>query len=441
MKAKYAFVIVLLICASCENPWMREILEPKTITYESNGGNRVPRKTVIKGVKVPMQWPSRIGYAFVAWYIDNGTFEEPWDFDVVPTADITLYAKWKLEPGSDGLEYALINGNTAYRVSRGTATGDIFIPVYYSPDPENGPYLPVTTISNGVDNDTSNAFGGSNSYNPAITSITFATGSQLTAINNSAFYGCRNLASINIPAGVTYIGESAFNMCYKLTGITIPAGITSISDYTFVSCTGLAGITLPNNLTSIGYEAFIECESLASITIPASVTSISENAFYGCLGLKTVTFAAGSQITAISGNAFGNCNSLTSINIPSSVTSIGYMAFNSCISLTSITLPNNLTTIGTNAFDYCISLTSITIPSSVTSIESNAFYDCHSLTSVTFAGTIASGSFDNGTGWNTVFPGNLRAKFYETNATNGTPGTYTTILTGSADSRVWTRQP
>jgi hypothetical protein len=36
-----------------------------------------------------------------------------------------------------------------------------------------------------------------------------------------------------------------------------------------------------------------------------------------------------------------------------------------------------------------------------------------------------------------VFPGDLRAKFYATDRTNGTPGTYTRP---SGSSNTWTRQ-
>jgi hypothetical protein len=84
---------------------------------------------------------------------------------------------------------------------------------------------------------------------------------------------------------------------------------------------------------------------------------------------------------------------------------------------------------------------SFTIPNSVTSIGAGAFYYCSSLASVTFQGTIASnnfGEFSYG-GWNSPFEGDLRTKFYATNASNGTRGTYTTTAPVDRDS-VWTKQ-
>jgi hypothetical protein len=96
---------------------------------------------------------------------------------------------------------------------------------------------------------------------------------------------------------------------------------------------------------------------------------------------------------------------------------------------------STFTSIVENAFYGRDNLTGITIPSSVTSIGANAFGVLQHLTSVTFLGTIPSSSFST----TTPFPGDLRAKFYAANSTNGTPGTYTTTEPSSARS-VWTKQ-
>jgi len=65
-----------------------------------------------------------------------------------------------------------------------------------------------------------------------------------------------------------------------------------------------------------------------------------------------------------------------------------------------------------------------------------AFYPCDNLTSVTFLGTIPSSGFHSES-YNNVFPGDLRTKFYATNSTNGTPGTYTRP---NGSSSTWTKQ-
>jgi len=187
--------------------------------------------------------------------------------------------------------------------------------------------------------------------------------------------------------------------------------ITSIEDDAFNGRANLTGIILPNSVTSIGDNAFNRCTNLTSLKIPNGVTSIGAS-------------------------AFNDCRNLTSITIPDSITSIGINAFSFCASLASITIPNKVTSIGFGVYQRCDSLTSIIIPSSVTSIGEKAFNTNAKLTSVTFQGTIASGNFHNDAFQN---DGDLRAKFYATNSTNGTPGTYTTTAPVSASS-VWTKK-
>jgi hypothetical protein len=188
-----------------------------------------------------------------------------------------------------------------------------------------------------------------------------------------------------------------------------------------------------SKLTGIGDKAFNDCETLAAITMPDSVTRIGASAFYGCTSLTAVTIP--DSVTSIESYAFSDCSSLAEVTIPDSLTSIGNGAFGYCHSLAAVTIPNSVTGIGRNAFRDCSSLTAVTIPDSVTSIEWYAFFGCTSLTSVTFKGTIASSGFINA--YN-PFYGDLRAKFYATNSTNGTPGTYTTTAPVD-DSSVWTR--
>ena len=124
-----------------------------------------------------------------------------------------------------------------------------------------------------------------------LTSITFASGSQLESIGDYAFYYCSSLTSIEIPAGVTSIGERAFAACISLASIEIPAGVTRIEGSAFNSCSSLTSITIPANVTSIGTNAFYECSSLTSIEIPAGVTSIGGYAFQNCNSLSSATFA------------------------------------------------------------------------------------------------------------------------------------------------------
>lgn len=93
---------------------------------------------------------------------------------------------------------------------------------------------------------------------PGLTSVTFASGSQLLTIASEVFNGCSALTSIAMPASVTFIGQLAFQNCSSLTSITFASHL---------------------NLTNIGTSTFQNCSGLTSITIPASVTFIGDNAF------------------------------------------------------------------------------------------------------------------------------------------------------------------
>ena len=147
-----------------------------------------------------------------------------------------------------------------------------------------------------------------------------------------------------------------------------------------------------------------------------------------------------SDLSGIASALIYNKNKYVNLDLSgSTLTGIRNSAFSDCTSLTGITMPANVTSIGNSAFYSCTNLVSITIPSSVTSIGTGAFFSCDSLTSVTFEGTILSNNFDNTTGSWSAFFGDLRDKFYATNAINGTPGTYTTTAPVS-ESSVWVKQ-
>jgi len=87
-----------LFIVGCANPLIIQIAEPRIVTFESNGGSDVEKQTVYKGypVKRPPN-PVKKGCIFDAWYSDNETFNEIWNFNTVPSGDLTLYANWDLE--------------------------------------------------------------------------------------------------------------------------------------------------------------------------------------------------------------------------------------------------------------------------------------------------------------------------------------------------------
>ncbi len=72
--------------------------------------------------------------------------------------------------------------------------------------------------------------------------LTFAENSQLTTIGEDAFYGSE-IASLNIPEGVTTIDDYAFSGMGSLTEITLPSTLTSMGSNMFWYSNALESIT------------------------------------------------------------------------------------------------------------------------------------------------------------------------------------------------------
>ena len=235
----------------------------------------------------------------------------------------------------------------------------------------------------------------------------------VTSIDTFAFYGCTNLESVTIPAGVTAIPIGIFKNCTSLKSVTIPKGVTSIGGSAFENCTSLESVTIPEGVTSIGGAAFKNCTSLESITVPDSVTSIGAEAFYNCTTLKNVTIPE--DVTYIGPFAFYYCTSLKSVTIPKGVTRILDSAFARCTSLESVTFEDysQLTEIGDVAFADCTSLKRVILPNGVTRILDSAFARCTSLESVEVPSSVSYtdwGVFNKCTSLESIFlPNNVDA--------------------------------
>jgi hypothetical protein len=337
-----------------------------TVTYDGNGsdGGSVPSDATQyeSGQSVTVSENSgnltRDKYIFAGWSMSpdgSGASYWPEELFAMGAENVTLYAMW----APVGLAYKLINNDTGYEVSKGTAdtNGRIAIPKYWEGKPVN-------------------------------------------SIGVSAFASCTGLTGVTIPDSVTSIGDYAFYYCTGLTGVTIGNSVTSIGSHAFYKCTGLTGVTIGNSVTSIGVEAFLYCTGLMNIDVDSANTNYSS--LNGVLfdksktiivqypGGRSGSYSIPDSVTSIWTWAFGGCTGLTGVTIPDRVTSIGYAAFASCTGLTGVTIPDSVTSIGDYAFYYCIGLTGVTIGNSVTSIGDYAFHLCTSLTGVTIPVSVTS---------------------------------------------------
>jgi len=144
-------------------------------------------------------------------------------------------------------------------------------------------------------------------------------------------------------------------------------GLTAIGDTAFSNCSNLASITIPKNVTSIGIAPFANCPELGSINV------VNDNPVFNSHNDCNAIIETASNTLILGGK-----NTI----IPESVIRIGNNAFYGSINLTEIAIPNSVSSIGYSAFRGCSSLQSITIPSSVSAIGNSAFYNCTHLDTV-----------------------------------------------------------
>ncbi len=103
--------------------------------------------------------------------------------------------------------------------------------------------------------------------------------------NTLRMFAPAGLTNYTTPAGITAIRNSAFFGCTKLTSVTISNGVKSIDGAAFAQCKGLRTVTIPNSVETIGSSAFAQCSLLTSITLPESVSSIGSFAFMDCTAI------------------------------------------------------------------------------------------------------------------------------------------------------------
>ncbi|MCL2042992.1 MAG: leucine-rich repeat domain-containing protein [Treponema sp.] len=155
------------------------------------------------------------------------------------------------------------------------------------------------------------------------TNLTAVSGTGITAIGESAFWGCTSLTSVSFPV-VTSIGWEAFTLCTSLTNVSFPMA-TTIGWGAFYDCTSLTNVSFPI-ATTIGSGAFAGCTSLTSIALPAAIT-ISPNAFAGCTSLTNVSFPV---VTTIDDAAFSHTGTTTltiTLGLEAPAVGVGIFAF------------------------------------------------------------------------------------------------------------------
>ena len=68
-----------------------------TITFESNGGTKLNSITQDYNTQITKPSdPTKEGYTFAGWFMDNETFMNAFEFNTMPASNVTIYAKWEI---------------------------------------------------------------------------------------------------------------------------------------------------------------------------------------------------------------------------------------------------------------------------------------------------------------------------------------------------------
>jgi hypothetical protein len=231
-------------------------------------------------------------------------------------------------------------------------------------------------------------------------SLTFESESKLREIQNWALCGCESLRSIFLPASLAVIGPYAF-----FESSIEEVFVDDSNPHFFFSrqfLIGVDGMILVRyfgdgedlkadclsdlGLRQIGSCAFSHCPALKSILIPADIEILGDHSFDGCTSLSEIIFESGSKLTQMVGSVFVGCSSLASICIPAGVDKIPSECFRQCKSLVEVSFEpgSKLSRIGYMAFMCCGSLRSLVLPAELDIMASGALSDCRSLCELIF---------------------------------------------------------
>ncbi len=195
----------------------------------------------------------------------------------------------------------------------------------------------------------------------------------VVAIGDSAFSGCTQMETIDLPKSIQLIDTNAFSGCQKLLDVKIPSGVKVIRENAFSDCEYLTYIYLPDTLESLGNSAFANCPRIKEIHIDEA------NAVYDVKGnclieTESKTLVLGCQYSVIPEDG--------------SVTSIGYAAFCGAKFLEELTLSSHITKVSAHAFNGCTGLQNIYVSANIQEIGEYAFNSCTALNAVYYEGTL-----------------------------------------------------
>lgn len=398
------------------------------IIYDVNAGDALlnNKQTVLYDSEFDTVVPTKTGYDFVGWYLNNEKFDlEKWDM----LNNITLKAKWspkryliniidevlnQFEVEYDSIfiinnqlkENYIFKGYYSEPYGKGKKYTDEFgksLDIYKNVDGINlYPYYQysVEFISNGGSEVSKLIYDENVFLDPDIMSVkenrTFE--GWYTDINLTSKF-VKVIGNVKVYAKWleetdTSLFEYEFLDNLKITKyigtleeVIIPSHIggievTELNELLFLD-NKAKKIELSYGIEKIPYGMCMNCYNLENIIIPDSVKEIGSNSFEFCTNLKSLRFSDNVEI--IGSGCLSNCTGLESLIIPFlGVGPDDYYSGNLEYLFGYKNRYNNLKEIiltktiklGKNAFNNCSNLKNVKLPDGLLSIGKYAFYNC-----------------------------------------------------------------
>ncbi len=154
---------------------------------------------------------------------------------------------------------------------------------------------------------------------PSLNSVTI--GSGLKSLGDGAFAGDISLASVSFDDnsrfvcydGAIYNREAQDTLYALLAGredgyYSMPSTVSTIKTYAFWGDRNLQSVDISGNVSEISAYAFSNCANLKIVNIPYSVRTIAMKAFEDCVRLRNITIPI--SVSSIHATAFDGCTKL-----------------------------------------------------------------------------------------------------------------------------------
>lgn len=150
---KFVFVMPLMamsLLASCGGNTPAPEVKEHFVTFESKGGDHIPTQRVKDGETAtkPNPAPTRDNDEFKGWFIDDGTYQQPYTFTEKVTGDITLYANWHEIEGTT-FTVTFMNGDDEYDKIEGIEPKQKIVPPSSQPTKEHYNFIGWCTDTEG----------------------------------------------------------------------------------------------------------------------------------------------------------------------------------------------------------------------------------------------------------------------------------------------------